>query len=259
MNMHSDRVISPNWAEFRRTWLLVAVALFVLIVLLALFGFGPGGRNCPVPACAPTAAHVADTTAPMLQLAGSNPLYLSIGEPFIEPGVRASDAVDGDVSVGSSGTVDNLSPGTYTITYSATDRAGNAATVTRQVIVTADDKPPSAQAPVAAAQLPMAKVYFALGSADFPADRSLTLTAVVAYLQTHPEARAVISGYHDASGNLAFNQTLAKARAQAVQKFMLGQGIDTARITLEKPAETEGSGAPEEARRVEVRIEPGSA
>ena len=80
---------------------------------------------------------VADVAAPVITVAGGNPLYLPVGATFIEPGVSALDAIDGDVAVTTTGNVDTATLGTYTLTYTASDAAGNEATATRSVIVRA--------------------------------------------------------------------------------------------------------------------------
>ena len=78
---------------------------------------------------------VEDTTPPVLVLNGENPLLLEVGDDYIEAGATASDAVDGSVAVTVSGIVDTTTPGTYSVTYSASDVVGNTATEIRTVTV----------------------------------------------------------------------------------------------------------------------------
>jgi hypothetical protein len=82
-----------------------------------------------------------DSTAPVITLAGVNPISITEGDSYLEPGAIAFDAVDGDVSsnivVDSSG-LDVNTIGSYTVTYNVSDQAGNAANeVTRTVNVVA--------------------------------------------------------------------------------------------------------------------------
>ncbi|NIP96143.1 MAG: DUF5011 domain-containing protein, partial [Akkermansiaceae bacterium] len=72
---------------------------------------------------------VADTTAPVLTLVGEAELTLECGvDTYSEAGATASDACDPDVEVVIGGdTVDVATPGTYVVTYDATDASGNAA------------------------------------------------------------------------------------------------------------------------------------
>jgi outer membrane protein OmpA-like peptidoglycan-associated protein len=107
-------------------------------------------------------------------------------------------------------------------------------------------------APLAGA--PSATLYFDVGSADLPADSTGGLEPVIAYLKANPSTAAVVSGYHDASGDAASNEELAKNRALAVQNALEGAGVDAGRIQLEKPAVATGAGSPDDARRVEVTV-----
>lgn len=65
---------------------------------------------------------------------------------------------------------------------------------------------------------------------------------------------AVISGYHDASGDPAQNAELAKQRALAVRAVLVAQGVAEDKVELRKPEQTLASGPAEEARRVEVTL-----
>jgi formylglycine-generating enzyme required for sulfatase activity len=79
----------------------------------------------------------ADTANPELTIKGSEYLSHSQGLPFIEPGVEAHDARDGNITdqIVVTGTVDMNSTGTYLLTYTVQDGAGNSATTTRTVTV----------------------------------------------------------------------------------------------------------------------------
>jgi uncharacterized repeat protein (TIGR01451 family) len=78
---------------------------------------------------------VEDTLAPVITLNGANPLQVECHTSFTEPGAIATDACSGNVPVVISGSVDPNTPGTYTITYSATDGSHPPAQVTRTVNV----------------------------------------------------------------------------------------------------------------------------
>lgn len=90
-----------------------------------------------------------DTAAPVITIAGDNPLELGTGDTFTDPGATALDAHDGSVSVTASGSVNTATPGTYNITYGAVDVAGNAATAIRAVNVSDDDAPVFSGVPAA--------------------------------------------------------------------------------------------------------------
>jgi outer membrane protein OmpA-like peptidoglycan-associated protein len=105
-----------------------------------------------------------------------------------------------------------------------------------------------------AGPIPAANLYFDVDRFDLPADAAATLSALVAFLKSNPAAVAVVSGFHDPTGNLEHNLELAKNRALAVRDFLVRQGIAQPRIDLAKPVETTGSGSLDEARRVEVSV-----
>jgi len=111
---------------------------------------------------------------------------------------------------------------------------------------------PAAEQP--AGPVPPATLYFDLDRFDLPADAAETLSALIAFLKSNPAAMAVVSGFHDPTGDREHNHELAKNRAFAVRDFLVTQGIALPRIDMAEPVETTGSGAPEEARRVEVSV-----
>ena len=85
------------------------------------------------------AAFTFDRTAPTIDLTGAASITLKVGESYTDLGATVTDnldtAIQSKLDVGGD-TVSTATPGTYTITYDATDHADNtAAQVTREVIV----------------------------------------------------------------------------------------------------------------------------
>ncbi len=78
--------------------------------------------------------NVVDTTAPVITLNGSNPMTVECHSSFTDPGATATDSCAGNLPVSSASNVNPNVPGTYTITYTATD-GYNTSTKTRTVIV----------------------------------------------------------------------------------------------------------------------------
>lgn len=79
---------------------------------------------------------VTDALPPVISLNGSPSVIVNWGSVYTDAGATATDNVDSSVTVTTSGTVNAARPGVYTITYNATDAAGNVATaVTRSVTV----------------------------------------------------------------------------------------------------------------------------
>jgi Bacterial surface protein, Ig-like domain/PKD domain len=87
------------------------------------------------------AVSVADETAPVVVLQGPDLLEVECGTAYEEPGGQALDQCDGALPVDISGTVNSFEPGSYTITYTSADAAGNLGTAHRTVEVV-DNLPP---------------------------------------------------------------------------------------------------------------------
>jgi len=87
---------------------------------------------------------VVDTKAPQITLTGDSKIFLNAGREFEEPGFKAIDNYDGDITANVSvdySTIKNTVFGTYTITYTVTDSSLNTTTVTREVVVEDKEKP----------------------------------------------------------------------------------------------------------------------
>ena len=90
----------------------------------------------------------ADTTPPVISIIGSASIRITEGDTYTDAGATAIDDVSGDLtsSIVTTNPVDTSTPGTYTVTYTVTDAAGNTTTVGRIVTVLAappaDTTPP---------------------------------------------------------------------------------------------------------------------
>ncbi len=76
-------------------------------------------------------------TPPVITLVGENPLVVTQGSVFTDPGATSTDKEDGDLTshIIATGTVDTSVLGTTTRTYTVTDSGGLSASTTRIVIV----------------------------------------------------------------------------------------------------------------------------
>lgn len=98
-------------------------------------------------------------------------------------------------------------------------------------------------------------LFFDTGSAQPTAEAATVFAAIRGAAEAAPARKLVISGFHDASGDLATNQELAKQRAFAVRDALVAEGVARERIALRKPASTDGGSADDpQARRVEVHL-----
>ncbi|MDM0083974.1 OmpA family protein [Variovorax sp. J31P179] len=94
--------------------------------------------------------------------------------------------------------------------------------------------------------------YFATASADLAPGAAEALAVVIKGIESGH--KAVISGFHDTTGDAAINEALAKKRAEMVRDVLTGLGVPADKVDLQKPAVTAGSGNNAEARRVEVKL-----
>ena len=94
--------------------------------------------------------------------------------------------------------------------------------------------------------------YFATASADLAPGAAEALAVVIKGVEAG--RKAVVSGFHDTTGDAALNEQLAKKRAEMVRDVLMGLGVPAGKIDLERPAVTAGSGNDAQARRVEVKL-----
>jgi len=110
----------------------------------------PTATPTPVPTATPTPSPVPNTP-PVITLQGDNPLTLTVGDVFAEPGFAATDGEDGEITEAvdvtvlrqeAAGytvaeTVETAVPGTYSLVYSVADAESVSAVATRSVVVLA--------------------------------------------------------------------------------------------------------------------------
>ena len=86
-----------------------------------------------------------DQEKPTITLKGGSTIYITPNSAFQEPGYTATDNCEGDITskVKVSGQVSPSKLGTYSLTYTVSDQAGNTATVVRTVIVSERTDPDS--------------------------------------------------------------------------------------------------------------------
>jgi K(+)-stimulated pyrophosphate-energized sodium pump len=97
------------------------------------------------------------------------------------------------------------------------------------------------------------KFYFASGKADVAAGGAEALADVIKAVAGGK--KAIISGYHDASGDPAKNAELAKQRAMNVRDALKAAGVAEDKVELKKPEQAKVDGPAAEARRVEVTVQ----
>ena len=96
------------------------------------------------------------------------------------------------------------------------------------------------------------KFYFASGKTDVAPGADEALADVAKGVAAGK--KALVSGYHDTTGDAAVNEELAKQRAVAVRVVLVRVGVPEDKVELKKPEVTTGSGDNAQARRVEVLL-----
>lgn len=87
-----------------------------------------------------------DTTAPTIELIGTDSVYVLKGEMGTDPGATAKDNFDGDISAQVTSNWDSIASlnklGKHSVTYRVTDKANNPATIERTVYIDFTGKMP---------------------------------------------------------------------------------------------------------------------
>ncbi len=102
-------------------------------------------------------------------------------------------------------------------------------------------------------------VLFDYNSASLKGEVS-KLAGILSYMQKNPQSSITIVGYTDKIGSQNFNLKLSKKRADAVRKFLVGNGIEKSRIKmigrgkLEPVADNETAEGRAQNRRAEMKL-----
>lgn len=93
-------------------------------------------------ATATRTVNVVDSTAPVITVNGPNPMTVECHTSFTDPGATANDTCAGSFPATASGSVNVNVPGTYTITYNASDPSGNPAAAQARTVNVVDTTAP---------------------------------------------------------------------------------------------------------------------
>lgn len=127
----------------------------------------PSG-NADVPVA--RTVNVVDTAKPVIMLTGDATLTVECHGRFTDPGATANDTCAGTLAATTAGSVDANTPGTYTLTYTASDPSGNAAVPVTRTVIVKDTTPPTITCPadltVACSLDPLVPVTFSATATD---------------------------------------------------------------------------------------------
>jgi outer membrane protein OmpA-like peptidoglycan-associated protein len=250
-----------NWRAYDSANIWIALILAIVLALLWFIGRGPNAASCcgvPVANVAAAAAGAAwggdgkvTLTGVVKDAATKKAIVDNATAKYGVGNVIDQLTIDKNASskVVLTGTVfsedEKKARGDW-----AASLYGPSVTIDNKIVVQAAPTP-TATGP----KPPAVKIYFETAKTDIDAKDRDAVVPIIAYLKANPAAKGVISGFHDPRGNKAANEELAKNRAKSVRDILRAAGIDEARIVMQKPVETTGSGDLAEARRVELSIE----
>ena len=99
---------------------------------------------------------------------------------------------------------------------------------------------------------PSFDIRFYQGSSQLTLTAQLQLNEVMEFMGVYPQLRVVCTGHADATGDRTANLTLSKARAKAVQSYLLESGVAPTRVLLNFFGEERATNQGALDRRVEV-------
>jgi outer membrane protein OmpA-like peptidoglycan-associated protein len=97
-------------------------------------------------------------------------------------------------------------------------------------------------------------VHFEPGSASLSPQATEVLGQVALLARSNAGSTVLISGFHDASGDMARNAEAAQARMLAVQHALEAEGVSSGSMQLSKPLPAHGAGH-SRGERVEVILQ----
>jgi ammonium transporter, Amt family len=104
-----------------------------------------------------------------------------------------------------------------------------------------------------AQDFPTVNVMFDSGKTELPKGAEATIKIAGDFLKANKDAKLLISGFVDESGDMAKNKELAKLRAFAVRDAIKAAGAAEAQVMLQKPEDIV-AGKGEGARRVDIAL-----
>ncbi len=235
---------AEQYRAFSKWHSIVAALLVFLLALLWLLGYGPGAfRDC------------AEEKSPTSELRNSvSESSTPVPAPAAPDATTAAPTPTAPVTpqVATDSAPATPTPPAQIPDGKATAEKANGETDTSSSPALPQSRRPERDKPIGTA--PSARVYFARDKYRLPNDASDKLAKIVTYLNGNAAARVQISGYHDRWGQLSYNLELANRRAKEVAKALENAGVSKGQIQLQRPSQTRGSGNPEEARRVELKV-----
>lgn len=108
--------------------------------------------------------------------------------------------------------------------------------------------------------LTLGDTLFATGKSEIKSGATANLDKLTTFLNEYPKRTAAIEGFTDSMGSDEMNQSLSERRADAVKRYLVGQGVGSDRLTSTgrgesaPVADNESAAGRQQNRRVEVVI-----
>jgi OOP family OmpA-OmpF porin len=101
------------------------------------------------------------------------------------------------------------------------------------------------------------EIHFGFDSAGLSSEARMALDSVVRYLMDNSEVKVAVRGHTDSTGPVAYNLKLGLKRAQSVRDYLVSQGVDGDRLSLESKGESEpiSTNFTPEGRKMNRRVE----
>jgi outer membrane protein OmpA-like peptidoglycan-associated protein len=108
--------------------------------------------------------------------------------------------------------------------------------------------------------LTLGDTLFATGKSELKSGSAANLDRLTAFMNEYPKRTALIEGFTDSMGSEDSNQALSQRRAESVKRYLVGQGVEPARLNASgrgensPVADNESAAGRQQNRRVEVVI-----
>ena len=108
--------------------------------------------------------------------------------------------------------------------------------------------------------LTLGDTLFATGKSEIKSGATANLDRLTTFLNEYPKRTATIEGYTDSMGSDEMNQSLSERRADSVKRYLINQGVGSARLKStgrgenSPVADNESAAGRQQNRRVEVVI-----